>query len=383
MTALDFDEIVAASQTATGLTDFDSPDDLEAFRVLIGALNSEARLLPDGAAGKRLSLIRTLSNRLRIVQARKDHPEIAAQKIKAPIIIVGLPRSGTTKLHRMICANPSVQSLTLWKILNPVPLGDDAGECDRRMAIAKAFEDGLRERQPDVYAAHPMAADQPDEDVFALELTAHIFTHCSGTRTPTFKAWLDRQSFRNAYGWLKRFVQVVQFYDGTPNGRWILKAPQHLGYLPDLLRTFPDATIVHCHRAPKVSVASYIAMIVAARRGSSAVADVAEVTDYAVEFWGRAMQRYVRDRAELEKTHKFVDVRYRDIVEDGIGTIKKICAAAGLPLTQADCDAMLAWERANAQHKHGRHGYVANSDLDDRDVAAAFANYTARFADFL
>src|SRR5262245_22402696 len=119
---LNFDDVLRQAKTDTGLSDFGGDDLLDAFRVLVPALNAEADLTPEGGAARRANLVRALSNRLRLQNAINEHPRILEEPLIGPVMIVGLPRSGTTKLHRAIAADPGMQKLPLWKMLNPVPL---------------------------------------------------------------------------------------------------------------------------------------------------------------------------------------------------------------------------------------------------------------------
>ncbi len=378
---LNLDEII---QSATGGQPSVPPDMLEALRILTGSWNQDGNLTPAGAAGKRAGLIRALTNRLRLEDALTDHPAIAAEPIAGPIVIIGLPRSGTTKLHRIIAADPGMQKLLLWQLLSPVPLANapPAGP-DPRIAQAEAYTQALRDNAPDLYAAHPMAATEPDEDIFALEVTGYNYINCSTVPAPAYKAWLDQQSFTPVYQWLKRILQVQQYFGGQPGRPWVLKAPQHMGFLPELFSVFPDATIVHCHRDPKITVASYIAMITAARRGSCAIADPADVGRYALTFWGEHTRRYLTSRAALAADHNFVDLAYNAIVADSLACAERIYTTAGLALPAASRAAMHAWEASNAQHKHGKHSYnLADANLTPGDIAKEFAEYSRLFGSY-
>jgi Sulfotransferase family len=381
---LDFDDVVRQAKADTGLDDFGGDDLLDAFRVLVPALNREADLTEAGGMARRANLIRALSNRLRLQDAIVRHPAILDEPIIGPIVIVGLPRSGTTKLHRVIAADPGMQKLPLWKMLNPVPLpGAKDGEPDPRIAMAEEFEKMMNERQPALQAAHALSTHEAEEDVFVMEVTGRIYINCSAVRAPTFRRWLDAQSFDVACMWLRRILQVQQFFDRTRGRPWVLKGTQHMRYMPALSNVFPDMTVVHCHRGAPVNIASYAQMIITARRGISRVADAHDVGQYALSFWSEAVRRILHDREQLEKKHRFVDVAYRDILSDGIAVAEQVYAAAGLPFTDEARAAMRAWETINAQHKHGHHRYdLADTGLSEAQVEAAFADYNARFSHY-
>jgi hypothetical protein len=383
---LDAEELIAAGQRATGLSEFGDTDPRESLRRLVQSLNEEARLTDEGVASKRASLIRVLSNRLLLHDEFVRNPRIADERISGPITILGLPRSGTTKLHRMIAADPRMQKLPLWKLLYPVrALTPGSGsDVNDRIAATEAFVESIRQRNPALYAAHPMLALEPDEEYFAMEISflAHINT--SSFNTPGYEAWLDAQDFDNWYVWLKKLLQYEQFVDRGAGKPWVLKAPHHLGYLPKLLKYCPDATVVHCHRDPVVIIASFCAMLHASRTATSGHVHPEDIGRYALRSYSRRMQAYLRDRAAAERTNPFVDVSYRDIVRDAPEVISRIYSAAGIGLDATAIRAMQDWETANRQHKHGEHRYaLADFGITESETADVFAAYSARFAEYL
>jgi hypothetical protein len=151
-----------------------------------------------------------------------------------------------------------------------------------------------------------------------------------------------------------------------------------------LFKHFPDAVVVHCHRDPAVAIASFSGLLLASRRSTSRGSVPAEVGAYCLKYCSQRLNDYLRDRADLEQDHCFVDVPYGEIVRDASGVIRRIYQAAGLPLTEEALKAMRAWEVANSQHKHGSHRYAfSDFDLDEARIADATRPYTRRFADYL
>ncbi len=379
-------ELIDASQRATGLTDFGDVDLRESLWMLTRSLNTEAALTDDGAAAKRASLIRVLCNRLMLQNEFTRNPRIAEQRIVSPLVILGLPRSGTTKLHRMIAADPVMQKLPLWKLMFPVKaLAPGPGtDVENRIAATQAFVDGIRTRNPAMFAAHPMLALEPDEEYFAMEISFQAQINTSSFYAPSYQGWLDAQDFNNWYVWLTRYLQFVQYTDGGTGRPWVLKAPHHLAYLPLLFKYFPDATVIHCHREPLTAVASFCGLIHAARRGSSTLDAPAQVGRYGLTMNVRRLNIYLTDRARLEGQHPFVDLPYAAVVQDAEQAIKRCYAAAGLAISAASMAAMQSWETANAQHKHGQHRYaLSDFGITAAEVSDAFSNYTTRFSQYL
>ncbi|MET0985072.1 MAG: sulfotransferase [Steroidobacteraceae bacterium] len=380
--ALDAEVLMREARTQTGLVDFGAPDIREALQVLVAAMNSEGRLSPAGMEGTRHSFTRVLANRLKIQDVFKRHPEILNEPIAGPIVIVGLPRSGTTKLHRMMACDPGLQKLPLWKIFNPVPLpGEVPGEISPRIQQAQAFVQALRDRHPDFYAAHPMDAQEPDEEEFLMELTFLGYLNALSAHVPTYAQWVHRQSFAGWYRLLRELLQFYQYLDGRLRTPWLLKAPAHLGQLPLLLEYFPHATVVHCHRDPLEAIPSMGGLAAASRRFHSDVEQDKDVGAFVLDLWSRQMRRYCADRDKVEASARFVDVAYPDIVRDAAGVIARIYSAAELQPSAEALTRMRAWEQNNTQHKHGRHEYsLAQFGYDESGLKAAFKEYRARFA---
>jgi hypothetical protein len=385
-TRLDAEELVRAAREAVGLEEFGTVDPHDSLHRLVDSLNTEAHLTAAGAAAKRAGLIRVLCNRLLLHHEFVSNPAIARERIRSPIVILGLPRSGTTKLQRMIGADPAMQKLPFWRLLYPVrALTPGPGsDRDRRIAAAEALVATVREHNPALYAAHPMIAQEPDEEYFAMELSFQAHLNTSSFHTPSYGAWLDAQDFDNWYVWLKKLLQYVQHVDGGAGRPWVLKAPHHLGYLPVLAKHFPDATIVHCHREPAICIASFCAMIYASRVSSSDRARPEDVGHYSLQSYGRRIDAYLRDRPQVEQHNPFVDLRYAEIVERAEESIARCYRAAKIELSAPSRQAMRAWETGNAQHKHGAHRYaLADFGLTQAAVAAVFRDYSARFAAYL
>jgi hypothetical protein len=380
---LDAGDLLAAAHQATGLTDFGEIDPHESLQRLVQSLNSEASLTEAGAAGKRVSLIRVLCNRLLLHDALVRNPRIADEVITKPIVILGLPRSGTTKLHRMIASDPGIQKLPLWRLMYPVrALSHDPGnDVEQRVAATQLFVDAIKQRAPAMYAAHPMLPLEPDEEYFAMELSFQAQINTSSFHTPSYEAWLNGQNFDNWYGWLKKLLQFVQHEQRGAGKPWILKAPHHLGYLPLLFQHFPDATIAHCHRNVLEIVPSFCALIHASRVSTSPQASPEATGRYTLRAYTARMRAYLRDRPLAEQQHAFVDIPYQDIVRDALTVIRRCYAAAGIPLSDAAVQAMQLWEAGNEQHKHGQHRYqLADFGLTDTEVRTAFQDYSTRFA---
>jgi Sulfotransferase family len=378
---LDASAIIAAARKSTGLLDLGEPDLRHGLDVLLRALDQEARLSATGIENQRAGLVGQLVNRLRITDTFRRHPEIRDEVIRGPIIIIGLPRSGTTKLQRMMAAGHDLQTLPLWRILNPAPL---PSEIDDRVALAGQVAAAMREHFPDFIAGHPMDSREADEEVFMADLVMRGFNPCYVAHTPSYDRWLMQQDFGIWYDYLRRLLQMFQWQDGSPSAYWLLKTCEHLPWIDDLARFFPAATIVHCHRDPLTSIASIAALTTASRRMHSDRVDPLEVGRWCLDHWASHMQRYLQKRPALEHTLRFVDVAYREITDDAIPAIERILGVAGIECSSTARAAMRQWEADNPPGKHGQHRYdLPTYGLNADEIRAAFADYRRRFAAFI
>ena len=377
---LNLDDILAESRANTGLTDIGEPDIEPGMRVLLDASVNEAHFTPMGVEAQRGTMIRIVSNRLRVEDQFKHHPEILDEKIIGPIVITGLARSGTTKLHRMMGASPDLQTFPLWRILHPVPLGPTApGEKDMRITIAQQLSNAMQQH-PDFYAGHPMNPFDPDEEEWLLDMVMRGYVNCHQARTPSFEAWMDQQDFSCWHPYLKKLMQLLQWQDGSPKKPWLIKAPSHLRHMKLLFKTFPNATIVHCHRNPVTTSISLARLNEAIRKIFSDYEDAPETGRFTYRHWAKQMQGYMDARPALEKDHVFVDIAYSEITGDVMPAIRRVYAAAGFELSDAAVKAMRDWEANNPQGKHGHRSYdIERFNLTEGEVRAAYADYLKRF----
>lgn len=392
-TMLNLDQIITAAREMTGLTDIGEPDITEGLTVLIDSLNTEADLTPAGEAAQQASLTALVANRLRITDVLTRNPEIRDERVRGPIVILGLPRTGTTKLHRMLAAHPRIQSIPLWRLLNPAPLGDTPPGAssggspeteDPRIAIAEMVSNGMRDNHPEFFAGHPLLPREPDEEVWMQDLVCRGWLPCYMTKVPSYQAWPERLDMQPWYEYLHTLLQMFQWQDRSAGKTWVLKTPEHLGNLDLLFERFPDATIVCTHRDPVVATTSMAVLNVAARRMYTDQPDEHGIGRLILERWSSGLRSLVDERDRLGDTHRFVDAPYRDITGDIHGVLGRICAAAGVDTDDDATAAMAAWETDNPQHKHGRHSYTPEQvGLDQAEMRDWFKEYLDRFEHLL
>lgn len=378
---LNLEDLLGSARATTGLHDLGEPDILPGLAALTTALISEAQLHPQGVETQRAALTGLISNRLRIADAFQRHPEITDEELRGPIIVTGLVRSGTTKMQRMMAAAPALQKLPLWRILNPMPLTPlTPGNDDPRIAATEQISAMMRDHYPDFFAGHPMIAREPDEEMLMADLAMRGSFTGHATNIPSFDAWMQGQDHRSWYQFLRRMLQLFQWQDGSPKKTWLLKSPSHLGQLDALFDTFPDATVVHCHRDPVTTTASIAQLSEAGRRMYSDAQNSSAMGRYVLKHWSGLMRRYMQQRPALEERHRFVDVGFKEICNNPMAEIERVYAAANITLTSEARSYMEQWESSNPPGKHGQHRYsLERFGLTAEEIRTTFSGYLSRF----
>ncbi|MCZ6463578.1 MAG: sulfotransferase [Proteobacteria bacterium] len=375
--------LVAAARRSTGLHFFD--DDLfrEPLRRLADALEREADLHPLGRLIARQGLLRVYRSRLLRAALVDLHPEIEATPVEAPVFIVGLQRTGTTVLHRLLSLEPALRPLISWEALSPAPdpaapVETRAGARDSRMRLAELAEKSLRYIAPDFFAIHPVEAHSPEEDVLLLDLCGFGTTAEASQHVPSFSRWLESMDHRPAYRDFRSWIQLLLW---QRPGRWLGKTPHHLEHLDALLDVFPDARIIQTHRDPLRVVPSFCSMICHARGVFSDRVDPHEVGRH----WGNKQIRMVERAMALRdgdgaRGESFIDVHYRDLVTDPLKQVRQIYDFLGLALSSETEAQMQGWIDANPRNRLGHHRYrVEDFGLVPGEIDERLAGYRARF----
>ncbi len=367
--------LMSAASERTGLNQWGDPAFRERLEILCTALRTEAGLSDAGVAIVFEQLVGNLVNRLRLEALIAEHPEIEEIAITRPIIICGLPRSGTTHLHNLIAADPNIRCLPYWESLEPVgaPGEDDQPRRDRCAAGLELLDATM----PEFKRMHEMTVDHAHEEIqlLANDISGMLFE--TTYAVPTFAAHYRSHDQRPSYGYLKRSLQALQWLRGGT--RWVLKSPQHLEQFPALYETFPDATFVVTHRDPVEVARSMITMVAYGSRMACADPDPVAIGKYWLQRCEDLLNGCLRDRDVLPADQS-IDVRFTDFMADEQATLRSIYELAGQPYGADVRDAMGSF---TAQHPRGRHGEVrydlADIGLDPDDVAGRLAGYRDRF----
>ncbi|GAA2643525.1 sulfotransferase family protein [Paractinoplanes durhamensis] len=362
------DDLHASASRLTGLDDFGDDDYRSGMGSLLHAYGAEAALTPAGSKVTRGLLRAALVSRLLSEAAWKQFPSYASVPLARPIFVTGLPRTGTTALHRLLTADPAHQGLELWLTEVPQPRPPRATWAENPIfAALQAGYEQHHESDPEFMGMHYTGADQVEEcwrllcqsmTSVSFECLAHI---------PGYSRWLRDVDWTPAYRRHRRNLQLIGLPD--QDRRWVLKNPSHLFALDALLAVYPDAVVIQTHRAPRAAIASVCSLNAHAAEGWSELFRGEVLGRAQLELWSRGSRRFAADRARHDPAH-FIDVDYDDFVADPIATVESIYSFLGTPLTAAARTAM------TALHASGRppaHRYaLADFGLTPADVDAAF-----------
>ena len=365
-TMLDANRLVATAQDATGLDDFGGTAWREGLDQLVDALQTEAHLHELGeqiAAGE---LVDYLSNRLGIVEWRKQHPEIAGVDVVPPIVIIGQARTGTTILHDLLAQDPANRLPLTWETDRPLPPPETATfGTDPRIAESQALLEGVELVIPGFQAMHPMGALLPQECVRMTGGDFRSMIFPTQYRVPSYARWLiDDADMASAYAYHRIFLQHLQ--SRHPATRWVLKSPGHLWCLSALLEEYPNALLVQTHRDPLRIVASLTSLMSTLRRLGSDDISQADIAAEWAEHLVTGIDRSVDAREKgIVPADRVVDVQFRAFMEDPFTTIREIYERLGLELSDESEQRMRAFLADNTTEKHGGHHYTfADTELD-------------------
>src|SRR5438874_4214788 len=262
-------DLIETAKRRCSLDDFGGSEFFEALSRLLESCQDEARLNLIGKIALKLDVLETLCARLQMERDRQLYPDITRQEIREPFFIVGLPRSGTSVLHRLLGADPEHRSPLMWEVRSPSPPTRD----DKKRRIQRATQscNFFNWLVPTFRYAHTVGAEVPQECVSLMTPTFLSDQFDAMYYVPSYRTWLFQQDLRRAYEYHRRFLQHLQFRRAAR--RWILKAPTHMSAMPALLSVYPDALFVQTHRTPVDSMASVSSLVTILR---SAVSDAVD-----------------------------------------------------------------------------------------------------------
>jgi len=373
------ESLLATARKRSGLGDFEDQSFREPLRLLLGDLDREGALHTFGRFYVRAFFAGLLRNRLQLEDWWRRHPEILEGEIRAPLFILGLPRTGTTLMQNLLSADPRARFLRFWEAAEPCPPPSrDTFASDPRRAFYAQWLRRLDYLSPHLRAMHEFELEGPEE-CYALLSNTMVGVHFHWIYdAPSYQPWLARQDLRPSYEFFRRALLLLQWK--WPGRHWVLKSPVHLQAVGALLAVFPDARIVQMHRDP-TKVAASICSLAATLRGlGNDRLDPLAFGDLMMTSLGEGIDRCMEVRTATG-SRAFHDVHYDDLLRDPLAAVRGIWERFDI---EPDAEAEANMRRLLAerpQHKHGVHRYSLEQwGLDAERVRRRFAHYTETFA---
>jgi hypothetical protein len=329
------EDLHASAVKATGLDDFGTDHDnyREALAVLLESYQRDADLTELGSKMSRFFLRNALVARLLSEASWKRYPQHADVAIERPIFVTGLPRTGTTVLHRLLTADPAHQGLQMWLAEFPQPRPPRETWADNPVyrQLAAQFSQH-HEENPDYTGLHFMTADEVEECWQLLRQSLHSVSYETLAHLPTYANWLAQQDWTKPYERHRRNLQLIGLNDAEK--RWVLKNPSHLFALDALFATYPDALVIQCHRPAETIMASMCSLAAHTTAGWSNTYVGAQIGADSMDTWARGLEAFNAERANHDPA-QFLDVDYADFIADPLATVESVYRHFGLPYTDA------------------------------------------------
>ena len=372
-------EILDQAKSETGLSDLGEPLFFEGLNRLIDSINNEANLNEIGIQAQPIRIQGLLTNRLRFEEDLKKFPEILDQEIIAPIVIVGLPRTGSTMTHRLLASDPNHTAMLWWEGRYPALLpGEKRGDIETRMELGKAEVDAVVAASPEALDIHPWDYKGADEEILLLEHNFLSTVPESFMALPSYSKWIEEQDHTLAYEDLKKFIQYLQWQNpGREKKRWVLKSPHHLGFIDKMISVFPDAKIIQTHRDPIKTVPSFCSMCANLFEPLTTNFDKVFIGKH----WSNKLTRALNHCMNISEQHpdNFLDLEFLNMIKDPIDEMKKIYEFIGEPFGEKTEVAMEAWREEN-KHEMGAHKYsLEEYDLTESQINDNFAKYQQKY----
>jgi len=349
------DELLEKAQKKTGLTDFGSMTFQDGLQMLCQSVNQEANLNTIGRLSIHNNLLGALIGRLKVQHWIKEHPEVLNEKIQSPMMVLGLPRSGTTILSFLLGLDPENRPLLEWEKRNPVPPPEITTryEDPRIVQCAKNFEK-IDRLFPVIKTLHPQGATLPAECFNAYFSELKNVTLYISVNVTSYLEWVLQSDLSSVYSHHKLLLQLLQ--SRVPTQRWLLKDPQHLYGIKYLKQTYPSAQIVIIHRNLHKVIPSLISITTVIRRMHSDKVDPKQIAAQWLSILSSHLAKPIPDEDRIGN-REFYHLRYDDLMENPTEAIRNIYAHFGQKLSNLHETNIQAWLKFNPQNKHGRHRY--------------------------
>ncbi len=356
----------------TGLSDFGAPDFEEGLARVTESLKSDVDLGLLGRLGIRDYLVLALKTRLQREALRRRRPELFATPLTPPLMVLGLPRSGTTLLHRLLSLAPEARALRYFEVRRPIVDGKDD-----RLAWAYQQYRAFRMLAPGLDAKHFSRPEEPEECIFLFDSSMVSLAFWVAAPVYGYFDWYQKQDQHGPY---RQYLEHLQIFQSeTPGQRLTLKAPIHTAHVEPILAAIPEVKLVQLHRDPVRVVASVNSLFCTLHRAVARNVDAARMARANLDFLAYGIEKNLAARKALAP-NRILDLYYDDLVADPLGVVQSIYEFHGLPFSDEFERRLRTFVAENPQHKHGEHRY-ANTDfgLSDGAVAERFHDYVTHF----
>jgi hypothetical protein len=379
---LSLDALHADAADLAGSSDFGDPEYRHRVALYLDAVNSDAGLSSLGRLVQRNRVTRLLASRALLHDLLRRHPEIGDIEIAKPLIVVGLPRSGTTHLVNLIAADSRRRALPYWESQEPFPRpgeGPGVDGVDPRFARIAAEHASEQSIAPLTKAMHDRFPEAIEEEVELLDLDFSSYTLEWHARVPGWRDAYFGFDQDAHYAFLRTVLQALTFLRGPRH--WVLKSPQHLEQLGPLMRTFPDATVAFTHRDPVAVLQSAITMLAYGDRIRRTSVDAPALASYWADRIERLLKACVRDR-ELVPAEQSIDVNFTTFMKDDLAVVEHLYARAQVDLTGRARRELQTYLDANPRGKHGRVVYDLAGDfgITPDELHPRYEFYRERFS---
>lgn len=372
------DELLLKAQKKTGLTDYGDEFFITPLRKLVGDINESTEFHAMGAFLLKNKILINLINRLWAQYWLKQESDIL-KPLPPKVLITGLQRTGTTFLQRLLGNLPEFRGVLSWEIVNPVPKSKKKNYYG--MYEAQLAHKALNYLAPEFKSIHAVKHDSLEEEVVMMD---HAFVSTAtqaALNVPNYAKWLEQQDQTRSYEDLKMWLQFLLWREPA-NKFLLLKSPHHMEYMDMFMSVFPDTKILHTHRRPEKTLASYCSMVHSGKKLFMPSADPHEVGKYWLEKDARLVNHCMQYREKND--NQFYDIAYQNLVQDPIATAKAIYVHLDLEWTDEHTTLTEKFCADHKKNKYGKHVYSLDDyGLSESQVVAEFGDYLKAFDQYL
>ena len=368
---LNKDNLIKEARESTELHDFGADFWDEPLERLLYSINEEANLHPIGRFITKKRLVSLLATRLKAERWFKKEPAILDQPLYPVLMIAGLQRTGTTKLQRLLSADPNSRSLLSWEALNPVP---PIKGRDNRIGFAKTSERALKFMAPGFFAIHPVEHQAEEEDILLLDVSFLSTTPEATMYVPSYAKWLEETDQSPAYSYGTKLLKLLQWQ--RPAKYWVLKSPHHLEFFDIIDNQYGNVHFLWTHRDLKACIPSFLSMVAHGQRIFSNQVDIEKITGHWLKKTKYMLNKAMTFRRLCQKTDQFIDIHYNTFIDQPIETIKSIYEKVGFPMNVELEGHLLSIEKENTMGKYGAHHYKLNDfGITEDQINSHYADY--------